>query len=63
MPPGSCPELLNLYNEELVESIAKDYVSAGSDLIYTNTFGGNRIRLSKYNAGDKVRRSILLPSE
>src|SRR5579862_50531 len=32
----------------LVERIARDYVEAGSHIILTNTFGGNRIRLAAY---------------
>jgi 5-methyltetrahydrofolate--homocysteine methyltransferase len=55
MPPGSCPELLNLSQEDLVASVPRDYADAGSDMVYTNSFGGNRIRLRRCGAGDKVR--------
>lgn len=55
MPPGSCPELLNLMDEDLVASVPRDYAKAGSDIVYTNSFGGNRIRLRRCGVEDKVR--------
>lgn len=41
-----CPDAWNLTHPEQVEAVAKAYVNAGSDIILTNTFGANRIRLS-----------------
>ncbi len=42
---GEAPERWNLDRPEAIRDLAQGYISAGSDLIYTNTFGGNRIRL------------------
>jgi 5-methyltetrahydrofolate--homocysteine methyltransferase len=46
--PGECPELLNAENPELVGGIARSYGEAGSDIILTNTFGGNPVKLALY---------------
>lgn len=42
---GDCPELLNITNPEVITSIHKKYIAAGSQIIYTNTFGANRKKL------------------
>lgn len=46
---GGIPELLNLERPELIESIHKAYIDAGADIIYANTFGANRYKLSGCN--------------
>ncbi|MCJ7554652.1 MAG: homocysteine S-methyltransferase family protein [Ignavibacteriaceae bacterium] len=51
---GECPELWNLTNENEVFSIAKSYIDAGSDIIGTNSFGGNRLKLKRYGFEDKA---------
>lgn len=51
---GDCPEEWNVSHPEVVGSIAADYARAGSDLVYTNTFGGNRLKLARYGFGDRV---------
>lgn len=50
----SCPEELNLTNYNLVAEIHKKYADAGSDILTTNTFGANRIKLAEYNLEKKV---------
>jgi len=47
-------ERLNLTGPDLIRDIHKAYIDAGSDIISTNTFGGNRIKLDEYQSGDKV---------
>ncbi len=37
--PGECPELWNLTHRDEVMDIARSYISAGSDMIETNSFG------------------------
>ncbi len=54
LPLGAHPDLWNLTDPEKVESVASAYVAAGSDIILTNTFGGNRYLLSRHDAADKV---------
>jgi len=48
------PEL-NLSNSGLVSTIHESYLSAGADMILTNTFGANRLRLADQGFGDLVR--------
>jgi 5-methyltetrahydrofolate--homocysteine methyltransferase len=51
---GECPELWNVTHPEEVKSIYKSYKEAGSDVIQTNTFQGNRETLDKYSLGDRT---------
>ena len=44
---GGIPEMLNFTNPELITSIHEAYVKAGSEVIYTNTFGANRLKMAK----------------
>ncbi len=54
MPAGSCPELLNIEQPDMVQSVYRDYYQAGSDIVETNTFGGNRFRLQQYGLEKRV---------
>jgi methionine synthase / methylenetetrahydrofolate reductase(NADPH) len=49
----SLPEL-NLSDPVLVSTIHESYLSAGSDVIQTNTFGANRLWLGDHGFGDQV---------
>jgi 5-methyltetrahydrofolate--homocysteine methyltransferase len=51
---GEAPEALNLRAPEKVREIHESYLKAGADILQTNTFGGNRLKLSAYNMADKV---------
>lgn len=53
LEPGGSPELLNEENPDLIKQLAKHYFDAGSDIVLTNTFGGNRWMLKKYGADDR----------
>ena len=46
LPPGGQPELLNLTEPELIESIHREYIAAGSNVVYANTFGANALKLA-----------------
>ena len=46
LPPGGQPELLNLTAPELLASVHREYVEAGSRVIYANTFGANALKLA-----------------
>lgn len=52
--PGECPELWNLSRPEVVYMIAKSYIDAGSDIIETNSFGGNSFKLASFGLVDKT---------
>ncbi len=51
---GGCPELLNIEEPELVSKVHAGFVGAGSDIILTNTFGGNRRRLALHGLQNRV---------
>jgi methionine synthase / methylenetetrahydrofolate reductase(NADPH) len=46
---------LNLSRPTLVESLHRDYLVAGAEVIETNTFGANPVRLSSHGLEDKAR--------
>ena len=48
-------EGLNLTAPELVKQVHLDYLKAGAELIETNTYGANRIRLGSYGQADSVK--------
>ena len=54
MPDGVCLEKWCLENPDVLKSVHRDYVKAGSDIVYTCTFGANRLKLSEYNVKDVV---------
>jgi 5-methyltetrahydrofolate--homocysteine methyltransferase len=54
MPTGVCPEEYNVSHPDLVQGIYADYYKAGSDIVETNTFGGNRSRLALHNFEDRA---------
>jgi homocysteine S-methyltransferase len=43
-----CYDELNLSRPELVRSIHQEYVAAGAEILETNTFGANPVKLSSY---------------
>ena len=47
LKPGGVPELLNLTEPELIQSVYQDYVEAGSQVVYTNTFGASALKLAR----------------
>lgn len=55
VPASACLDCLNLDNPDLVQALHEDYIAAGADIIETNTFGANRIKLGRYGLADKVR--------
>ena len=48
-------EELNLSRPELIVRIHQDFLQAGADVIETNTFGANRIRLAHHGLEERVR--------
>lgn len=56
LAPGACPELWNVENPAAVTAIHRQYIEHGADIIETNTFGANRIKLAHYGLSDKVNQ-------
>ena len=51
---GESPERWNLERKDAIRALAAGYLAAGSDLVYTNTFGGNRIRLAHSGLEERI---------
>jgi methionine synthase I (cobalamin-dependent) len=51
---GECPDAWNLSHPDRVAEVARTYVEAGSQVILTNTFGANRVRLADHGLGERV---------
>ncbi len=51
---GGAPEEWNVTHPERVRAVHRQYIEAGSRLILTNSFGGNRYRLALHNLQDRV---------
>ena len=54
LEPGGSPELMNATDPEVVKGMSKQYFDAGSDIVLTNSFGGNKFMLERYGAGDRL---------
>ena len=50
-----CFESLNQTQPALVTAVHAEYLRAGADVIETNTFGANRMKLRSFGLGDQVR--------
>lgn len=46
---GECSEGWNISHSQVVQKIHQEYITAGADVILTNTFGANRIKLRSFN--------------
>ncbi len=56
VPKGLCYDELNITMPEIVQEIHRGYISAGAEVITTNTFGANRFILEEYfGIGRKTR--------
>ncbi|HEX2525980.1 MAG TPA: betaine--homocysteine S-methyltransferase [Geminicoccus sp.] len=51
---GDSPEFWNVEFPERIRKVHQDFVDAGSDLILTNSFGGNRHRLKLHEVQGRV---------
>ena len=54
MPTGVCPEQWILEHKEVILELQKNYVEAGTDILYAPTFSGNRIKLEEYGLADRL---------
>jgi 5-methyltetrahydrofolate--homocysteine methyltransferase len=67
LPGGTPPELWNAEQPDTVRGVHQAYLDAGSQILTTNTFGGNRLRLGGEVDGhrleDLVRRGVEMARE
>lgn len=52
---GSCFEQLNLSHAEQIQQIHEAYIEAGADIIQTNTYAANYLKLQRYGLEDSVK--------
>lgn len=57
---GETPEVLNIANPQMLTEIHKEYINAGADIIYANTFGANRYKLEHcgYSVDEIIKAGI-----
>jgi len=48
-------ELRNIKNPDVVERVHREYIAAGSEIIETNTFSANRLRLTQFHLQNSLR--------
>lgn len=58
MPSGVCPEQWILEHRECMLQLQKEYVAAGTDILYAPTFTANRIKLNEYGLQDRQSEMI-----
>lgn len=60
LPLGEIPEILNITHKEQITDIHRQYINAGADIVYANTFGANRYKLkdSGYTPQDIIPKAV-----
>ncbi|MCD7745210.1 MAG: homocysteine S-methyltransferase family protein [Lachnospiraceae bacterium] len=59
MPRGVCTEQWVLEHKEVIQSLQRAYIQAGSQVIYAPTFGANRCNLAKHGLEAGIREMNL----
>ena len=54
MPAGVCPETWIMEHEEIMIGLQKDYIEAGTNIVYAPTFTANRVKLAEYGLEDRI---------
>ena len=57
MPKGVCTEEWVLAHKDVIQNLQRAYIEAGSNIIYTPTFGGNRVSLTMHGLQDQIGRA------
>jgi methionine synthase I (cobalamin-dependent)/5,10-methylenetetrahydrofolate reductase len=52
---NKCYDELNLRNPEIVLEVHRQYVKAGAEILETNTYGANRVKLRAFSLEDELR--------
>lgn len=48
-------EIQNIRNPEIVERVHREYIEAGSEIVESNTFSANRLRLTQFHLQQELR--------
>lgn len=54
MPAGVCPEEWILEHREVLTGLQKEFIEAGSNIIYAPTFSANAVKLKEYGLEDRI---------
>ncbi len=54
MPTGVSPEVWMLENPRVLIDLQREFLEAGSDILFAPTFTANRIKLSEYDLADRM---------
>ena len=54
MPSGVCPEQWILEHRDVMLKLQKDYVQAGTNILYAPTFTANRVKLAEYHLEENM---------
>ena len=67
MPSGVCPEQWILEHREVMLDLQKEYVKAGTNILYAPTFTANRVKLAEYgletNLNPMIRELVSISRE
>ncbi len=55
MPAGVCPEKWILEHKDVLIGLQREFIEAGSKIIYAPTFSANRIKLKEYGLEKQIR--------
>lgn len=57
---GEIPEIYNITHSDIIVNIHKEYINAGAQVVYANTFGANRYKLasSPYSVEEVIKAAI-----
>jgi methionine synthase I (cobalamin-dependent) len=58
---GECSEGWNISHSQVVQKIHQEYIKAGADIILTNTFGANRIKLRSFGGEADILKINEIP--
>jgi homocysteine S-methyltransferase len=53
-----CYDELNISQPDLVRSVHEEYVAAGADILTTNTYGAQRLRLAKFGLAEQLEEIV-----
>lgn len=55
MPVGVCPEKWILENKDVLIGLQREYIEAGSNIVYAPTFSANHIKLKEYGLESQIK--------
>lgn len=60
MPVGALPEVYNITEPERIVTVHRQFIEAGADILYANTFGANRHKMEKsgYSVQELISEGI-----